>query len=403
MSLIDKLDKINIYASSTLSIDDYASLSLLYQPLIGSQALGIYQMLYALIDRQSLNADILIYQNILDLFSIKNQVFEEARLRLEGIGLIETFKKKDVFVFLIKPPLTPAKFLQDTVFGAYLINAVGEDLFNMLVSRFKIEKFDRLGYDNITASFDDVYESVENDVPNINGFILGRKNNRSVEIENHNFDFDEFLSNIDEGFLENGMTPVIKRAILKISYVYGYNEDEMAMLYRQSIDKNQHFDLKILNRKANLLHKHNTIAQSKPTLKNSINEDEARLMNAIAHANMREILDQFWPGYPETYLKTISSVYDEIPLEIGVLNILIFGVLKKKDGELPPLQYFKKCGDTWVENGIVTKEDAWAYVRGLRSEEKEAPKKNNTSNTKVKKNEYTDAYAKRMKEEVEEL
>ena len=214
MSTIDIRDKVNIFASQTLSIDDYASLSLLYQPLIKSRALGIYQTLYSLLDRSRLCADGMVFSNILDLLGSTKEEFEEARLSLEGIGLLETFNKKDIYVFLIEAPLSPARFLQDTVFGAYLLSAVGEQMFEELVSRFRIEKFDRLGYDNITASFDEVYESTPDTKVNINGFILGRKNNTSVNINNHNFDFDLFEANIDETLLLNGLTPQIKRLII---------------------------------------------------------------------------------------------------------------------------------------------------------------------------------------------
>lgn len=405
MKSMGRRDKINIYASSNLSIDDYASLSLLYQPLIGTKALGIYQMLFSLLDRSSLCSETFLYCNILDLLGkISDDEFNEARLRLEGVGLIETFKKNDIYAFLIKMPLSPSVFLNDTVFGAYLLSEVGQELFDVLVSKFKIVKFDRLGYDNITSSFDDIFESSDLDMPNINGFVMVRKNNKSVDIQNHNFDFELFEANISEDFLRNGMTPQIRKGIIKISYVYGFNENEMEMLFNKSIAKDGFFDLKILERKAAQLHKHNSAQDKGPSIeaKKVMNDEEYDAMNAIANSSWKELLAAYWPDAPDSYLSTISKIHTELePMDRGVVNIMIFYTLKKK-GELPSAAYFKKIADTWIEDGIVTREDAWLYVRGLRQKsDNTASKPKSTS--KVKSNEYSESFKNNLKNEMEEL
>lgn len=402
MASIDKRDKVNIYASSTLSIDDFASLSLLYQPLIGAKALGIYELMYSLLDRQTLCADTLIYSNILDLLGVNNSTFEDSRLKLEGIGLLETFNKNDCYTFLIKQPLTPARFLVDTVFGAYLLSAVGEDMFKVLTDRFKIQKFDRTGYDNITARFDQVYETVESDIPNINGFLLTRKPNSSVEIVNHAFDFDFFLSQIDESFLEYGMTPQIKKQIINTSYVYGFDENDMAMLYSQSIGRNGYFDSTIFKRKATLLNKHEG-AEPRAEVKGDLTEDEFYAMNCLCNYTVKDIFDKFWPNYPPAWLTTTTNLFQAVELERGVVNILVFYVLKKKGGVLPSLEYLKKVAATWNIEGITTREKAWAYVRNLKNEEKPTGSYSGSKAGKVKGNEYSTNYLKNLKEEMEEL
>lgn len=403
MSLIDIRDKVNIYASQTLSIDDYASISTLYQPLIGCEALALYEVMYSLLDRQVLSQDELIYCNLLDLLKLSNEKFDEARLRLEAIGLLETFKKNDVFVFLLKAPLTPSKFLNDTVFGAYLKSEVGEQMFNMLVSKFKIAKFDRLGYDNVTASFDDIFESTENEMPNINGFILGRKPNTSVNIENHNFDFSLFESNLDESLLEYGITPQIRRTIINLSYVYGFNEDEMVSICNSSIGRNGYLDLAMLKRKADRYYKHEAAAPLKIEVKSKISEDELRAMNLVANTSIVEMLDNYWPDYPQTYLKTIGEIYDQINLDRGIINILVFHVLKLKNGELPTVNYFKKTAENWANSGIITREDAWLYVRGLRPTDEPKMSAKVVKGANVKSNEYSDVVKNNIKGVMKDL
>lgn len=403
MAEIDIRDKVNIYASSNLSIDDYASLTLLYKPLIGSEALGMYQMMYSLLDRQSMSIDTLIFSNILDLFCMKEEAFKEARLKLEGIGLIETFNKNDIFVILIKQPLSPQRFLVDTLFGAYLRAAVGEDMFNLLVSHFRINKFDRLGYKNITSTFDQVFETVDHDMPNINGFILGRKANSSIEILNHNFDLEEFLSGIDESFLEFGPTPEFKRQIKNISYLYSFNEDDMQMLFNQSIGKNGYFDIAILKKKAYQLNLHSKSTNTLIGPKSEMSVDEYNAMNEVANASMKAIMDSLWPEYPDSYLKTLSELYSgESIIPADVLNILVFDVLKKKEGKLPTMSYFKKALETWERENLHTREDAWKYVRGLKKNSSEVSKPKSRGEN-IKSNEYSDSFIKNLESEMESL
>ena len=67
MKKMDKLDQINIYASSSLSNDDIQTLSLLYQPLIGANAIVAYEAMYSLLERNGFNSEVMCFYNITDI------------------------------------------------------------------------------------------------------------------------------------------------------------------------------------------------------------------------------------------------------------------------------------------------------------------------------------------------
>lgn len=408
MSQMDKLDQINIYASSSLSSDDIHSLTLLYSPLIGGDATMIFEVLYSLLERNGFSNEVMCFYNLCDLLGVSFDAFENARLKLEAIGLLETFYKDSSYVFLLKQPLTANQFLNDSTLGIYLESKIGDKLFTNLVEHFEIKKFDKKGYENITVSFDDVFETESlNSSVKINGRVLGRKPNTNIQIKNHKFDFDKFASLIDDSHLEYGMSKGFKKLIIDTSYVYAYDEDDMALLYNQSLNKSGVFDSKMLKKKALVLfqYKHNNSSPSLKEKEEILDKNES-LMNLLAETSVEEILTQFYPGYPPTYLSTINEIYDNIDLDREVLNILIFSILKDKKGVLPTLSYFKKASITWHEQGITTKERAWEYIQGIsniKSSKKEDVAYTGNKKQNVKTNDWVEKYKENIGEGMEKL
>ena len=138
---IDGNQKLNIYSSFTLSNDDVASVSLLYAPLIGSDALMLYLGFSSLLERNNLKNEKLTHQDIYDIYSMKKNQFLSARYKLEAIGLLMTYETKDNgFIYVLCPPLTPKSFLRDNTLGLYLYSKITKDTFNYIKSHFEIEK-----------------------------------------------------------------------------------------------------------------------------------------------------------------------------------------------------------------------------------------------------------------------
>ena len=103
---IDSNSKFNIYSSFTLSNDDVSVVSLLYAPLMGSDALMVYLGLTSLLERNNLKSEEILHQDFLDIYSLTPLAFTKARIKLEGIGLLVSYlTPENNYIYVLCPPL----------------------------------------------------------------------------------------------------------------------------------------------------------------------------------------------------------------------------------------------------------------------------------------------------------
>ena len=363
---IDASTKFNIYSSFTLSNDDVAVISLLYTPLMGSDALMLYMGFNSQLERNNLKSEELIHQDFLDIYSLSALNFTKARIKLEGIGLLISYETSDKnYVYVLCPPLTAKNFIKDATLGLYLYSKIRRETFDYLYNHFKIEKLDKNKYVNITKSFDEVYTSqITNEITfDKFKYILGKKPNKNIRIKDYKFDFDIFVKGINQDFLDTGVTKNFKEQVCNLAFVYGFDEYEMISLYQDSINKSGVYDYRLLKTKANnlFIYKRNMKA---PKLiekdENLVSNDD--LTSYLEKTSADVLLDDIVPNYPEKYLQTINDIYANIELPRGVLNCMIIKVLKEKGGDLPSLNYFKKMSETWIKDNVFTTVDAIKYV-----------------------------------------
>ncbi|MBE6137377.1 MAG: hypothetical protein E7176_03175 [Erysipelotrichaceae bacterium] len=380
---IDSNLKFNIYSGFTLSNDDVATVSLLYAPLMGSDALMVYLSFCSLLERNNLKSEQMIHQDFFDMYSLTPLAFTKARIKLEGIGLLLTYESptKDL-IYALCPPLTAKTFIKDATLGLYLYSKVREETFNFIYNHFKVEKIDKSNCTMITKSFDEVYSSqIDKDITYDKfKYILGKKPNKNIKIKDYKFNFDAFEKEINKDFLETGVTKSFRDQICRLAFVYGFDEVEMVGLYQDSINRSGLYDYRLLKNKANSLfiYKRNMNAP-KLVSKDDVTVSNDELSVYLETTSPSSLLDDIVPNYPEKYLQIINDVYANIDLPRGVLNCMIMKVLKDKSGELPNLNYFKKASESWIKANVFTTADAIKYVTTL-NEKDSIPSTNNESN-----------------------
>lgn len=363
---VDETTKFNIYSSFTLSSDDVAVLSLLYAPLMGSDALMLYLGFSSLLERNNLKSEEIMHLDFFDIFSLTPLSFTKARIKLEGIGLLITYETKSKsYIYVLCPPLTAKNFIKDATLGLYLYSKVSRETFEYISNHFKIEKIDKANSTNITKSFDEVYSSqIDNEITYDKfKYLLGRKPNSGIKISDYKFDFELFVKGINPDFLDTGISQTFQKQICNLAFVYGFDENEMVGLYQDSINKKGNFDYRLLKNKANILfvYKRNMKAP-KLVSKEEISVQNQDLVAYLENTPVDTLLEDIIPGYPEKYLQTVNDIYAGIELPRGVLNCMILKVLKDKGGELPNLNYFKRVSESWVKEKIFSTEDAIRYV-----------------------------------------
>lgn len=376
--------KLNIYSSFSLSSDDVSTLSLLYAPLIGSEAVMLYFGLQSLLERNNLKSEAYTHREIYDLFGLSEKLFLKARYQLEGIGLLTSYQAGEELIYVICPPLSPKNFIKDATLGLYLSSKIGKDLSSKVFTHFKVEKIDKSKFSNVTKSFEEVYTSVINEDIGFARFqyLLGRKPTSTIKINNKKFDFSEFQKLINMDFLETGITKQFQDQIIQISFVYAFDELQMANLYNESINRSGLFDYRLLKKKANVLYSYlHHMDAPKLITKEEENIDSVDLIEYLDTTSPSEILSNIMPNFPPRYLNIVEEIYANIDLPRGVLNCMIIKVLKEKSGELPAVAYFKKMSDTWIAHNIYSTSDAIKYSTSFEGNE-------TTTNFKKKNDRY---------------
>ena len=356
----------SVYSSFTLSLDDLDVLNLLYLPLIGKDAISLYLTLSSIVDRRNMKSEKMSHRCYFDLYSLKPLAFLHARYKLEGIGLLNTYSdNNDEYTYLLCAPLTAKNFLKDAILGLYLYSQLSKESFDFITSHFKIEKIEKNNLKNITKTFDEVYTSKIEMQQTYEKFryLLGKKPGKSIKIKNNPFDFDKFLNQINQNFLEMGVTKTFEEQIKNLAFVYGFDEYDMTGLYGDSINRSGYYDYKLLKKKANVLF--NYKKNMKGPILDEKDDDYVKdddLVSYLENTSPSELLEDAIGDYPARYLETINKIYTSIDLPRGVLNSMIIKILKDKSGELPSASYFEKVAQSWISDGILSTKDAIRYV-----------------------------------------
>ncbi len=397
-------DQIQIVSCATLGSDDYHSLTLLYQPLIGVQAFTLYLVFNSLLERSSLSSNLLLdHKMILKMTNMTLEEFYQARIKLEAIDLLTTYQKNNHYIYLLKIPLTSKQFLKDGSLSVYLESKIEKDSFYKLVDFFKITTIDKKAYTDITKKFDDVFKSdLKGNFFDIDEYLLGRKPNKSIQVSTHQFNYDSFVGGLSRKTIDKVRinNPKFKKTIINLAYTYGFNEETMRGIYLNSITAPE-FDYAVLSRKArehyNFLNKN-----IPPVLDTVIQSEEEKKYSKIRNMSAESIIRNITGMVPIAMdLNNIQSFYNDSELDRGILNCILMYVLQTKDGAVPGLNYFKKVEADWIKKGLTTIEKACEY---LENDNTKKPSFNNSKPKQALKGmDWLDEYRKNINEGVEEL
>ena len=397
----EMLDRITIYASTTLNSDDVNVITLLYSPLIEADAYKMYMTLHSLLNRSSLTSHTLLHKEILDILGLNSKTFAQARLKLEAIGLLSTYKHDNEYIFLLKSPLTAKGFLSDGVLGMYLYSILGDAEFRRIQKLFQITKVDRTNYDEITASFDDVFKSIEDiDIQN-DEFIVDRRINTGIKIKNYDFDFNLFSSGIAASFLEGKrITKRFETFIINIAYAYGFNEAQMQEIYNKSLNNSGNFDYTLCSKKCR--EKYAELHEAKlPSLgvkEEVVMSEEETLFQSLPAKTIIETSTGTNVALA-TDIDKVQKLYQEYEtLPRSVINVCVAYAIKKCDGTVPVYSYFDTILKDWITKGIVTFNQAQEVATKVA---KSSAKKG--SKTVSQEPTWLKEYVKKFEEGVEDL
>lgn len=341
------------------SSEDNKVLTLLYQPLIGTEAYGLYMMLMNLVDRTRLQSDVMSLSVLLDLLNIKEELLLNSKDKLEAIGLLSTFLKEDIYLFRLNMPLSAKQFFLDGILGSYLRSEVGIDNFDLLMAYFSVPEISKKGYKNVTKTFDDIYQIQNIDIIQSEKFIFGRKNGKGVIVKDA-FNFDSLFEKLPPRIKKKSLYPQkIVSQIASVMYVYNFRLDEMADILSSAYDEENKalFYERIGINSANYFQK--TYGDNLISVEEKDHNCELNL-SAIRPQDIVGLFGQKMTNQAFA-LETIRQFIDRNAVDIGLINAVIIVALKYHD-ELPGLNYLEKVLNDWLSKGIKTGDEALPII-----------------------------------------
>ena len=390
-------DSYIVFNKSIITEKDQRIISMLYQPIIGHVATSLYFTLLSDLSVDGLISDEKTHHYIVSRMQLKLDDIVEAREKLEAIGLIKTYIKKDninQYVYLLYSPLEANDFFNHPILNIVLYNNLGKKEYERVVNYFKIPNVSLRGYEDITCSFDEVFSSVRGTVSEKdNNFYKRESNNIVIKSD---IDFSLLSNNSNDKYLTNE----IKELINYLSYIYKISTSEMQNIIKISLNEKGFIDKSLLRKNCRDYYKFDNQGNLPTLIYNKQpeflkkpegdNSKKAKMIYTFENITPYQLLKAKYKGAEPTErdMRLVENLMIEQKLNPGVVNVLISYVLKTNNEQLKK-NYVETIAGQWKRSNIETVEEAMAIAEKEHKKMKKmlTPKKEVTSKAVSKKEE----------------
>ncbi len=384
-------DSYVVINKSILNENDRLTLTLLYQPIIGSVATSLYFTLWADLNKTEIMSNEYTHHHLMNAMGIKLEDIISARKKLEAIGLLKTLYKTgkvNNYVYELYSPLSIKEFFLNPILSSSLLSCVGEKEYRNLISYYKMPKINVSEFEDITVHFSDIYKMSIKDTKEVVEESIKEKNKNEIVIDDV-IDFDFIISSIPKGILnERAFNNNTRKLVNKLAYLYNFDNVVMCELIKDSINEKgliSEVDLKKNCKNYYSFENNKTpklVYKSKNTsvdVKN-IKDIKEKLINCFESTTPYDFLKAKYGGSKPTNkdINLIESLLVDQELNSGVVNVLIDYVLRINDNKLNK-NFVEAIASQWKMSNITTVKDA------MRQAEKEYRKMNQTKE-KIEKN-----------------
>ena len=363
---------------------DRKLITMLYQPIIGHTASTLYFTLFDDLVRGSVMSEELTHHHLMGTMQLKLEDILIAREKLEAVGLLKTyFKKENVnnYVYVLYAPLSASEFLNHPILNVVLYNNLGKKEYEKIVSFFKIPKVNLKDYEDITKSFNKVFTSVSSNTFVGNDNIV-RKNNGNIEITS-GIDFNLLISSIPKSMVNDKcFNDEVRELINSLAFVYNIDDLNMQGLVRNSLNEKGLIDKTELRKSARNFYQFEQGGKL-PTLIYSKQPDYLKTPSGDT-SNLAKQIYTFENITPYDYLRSkykngeptlrelqiIEDLMVKQKMKPGVVNVLIDYVLKVNDQKFTR-SYVETVAAQWNRLNIETVESA---MRTAQKEHKKIKK-----------------------------
>lgn len=387
-------DSYVVINKTILHNEDRKILTNLYLPVIGTDAIMLYFSLWSDLDNSEIISNEYSHQKLVSNLRMTISEIENARHKLEAIGLIKVFIKEGTtnnYIYELYSPVSASEFLSHPILNIVLYSNIGKTEYDNIINTFKLPKFNMANYKDITKNFNDVFESV-----NMTSYDLSlediRKYNKLKLNINSNFDFNFLISSMPKNIdISKVFTREIKELIINLSFIYDIDAVKMSNIIKGCFNERGTINKEELRKSARNYYQFDNGGVLPTILDNSQPEylrkpigdtsKRAKMIYTFETISPREFLININKGSDPTRrdLKLIEDLLIDYKLKPGVVNVLIDYMLNINDKKLTRGLAETLAGQ-WQRQGIETVEEAMDIC------EKEFKKKNKKSAVKEVKN-----------------
>lgn len=370
MQTILPADQYLVVARSVISDLDRKLITLLYQPIIGYTAVSLYFTLLDDLDNSSMS-EAYTHHHLMTIMQLKLEKIVEAREKLEAVGLLKTYFKKDSvnhYAYLIFAPLSASEFFNHPILNVVLYNNLGKLEYDRIVSYFKISRISFKGYSDISCKFSDVFQSVSGTFSTINDDILER-NSSNLEIQ-AGIDLNMLVESIPKEMVnEKCFSKDVLDLITSLAYIYKLDMEVLVVLVRENLNDRGMLDKAELRKSCRNYYRFENsgrlptlIYKTQPEyLRNPSGDSSkrARLIYTFETTSPYDFLaSKCKSGTPSSRdMRIIESLMLDFELLPGVVNVLISYVLHINNKKLNK-NYIDAIAGQWQRLHIETVEDA---------------------------------------------
>lgn len=372
-----------------LNNEDRKVLIMLYQPIIGYKAISLYFSLWSDLDKRHIVSLEYTHHHLMTNMQLRLSEIIEAREKLEAVGLLKTYIKKENinnFVYELYSPIAAYDFFNNPILSTTLFNNVGKFEYEKIIEYFKVPSINLKEYEDVTCSFDDVFvQSSIKEFEIVNSNIQKYSSNK-LNIT-PKIDLDNIISMIpDDMFNIRSLTKDTKDLIYKLSFIYNYDDTIMSDIIRNSLTDKKTIDKKMLRLNSRKLYQFEHSGKLPSIVYRNQPEYLRKPVGDIS--NKAKIIYQFETTSPYDFLsskyngvkpsKSDLSILEFLLLDMnlnpGVVNVLVDFVLKINNNKLTK-NYIDKIASQWAKSKIETVEDAIKLAQKEYSHKKPKTKK----------------------------
>ena len=377
MKVLAHQDFLEVRLASMIADYDRDTLSNLYQPMIGFEALSLYMTLWSEANNEKVSP-LCTHEQVFLRMRMPASAFVDARKYLEATGLLKTFVSEGndfkIYHYELYAPKSPSGFFDDTLLYGMLIRSIGESNANRLKKIYVLDTNQDYGKE-ITASFAEVFHPELND----SSFLEAAESKGGVKGRNRGkikgaFSYEQFFNSLKEisQLKESAFRKEEMKEIERLSTLNGVDEIEAANLVNQVYDlekpKGQRLDFEtlasLMQEKTNYKYRYKGKANADGPNLNNGTSDLARKINLMETKSPKDYLAYLQDGTKpaDADIRLINDLSKNYHLPNPVINAVVDYVLAKADNVLSRA-YAEKVAASLVRENARTAVDAMNYLR----------------------------------------